>query len=297
MNNAFEALHHLNNSSFRSFFFAAPFDSALPSDCLAYLSKGIDSSSRQEIANREKVRRMNIERDFPSITRHKKGKTQSKHPKQSSAPVKSYAAATAHKPHSFVHQQTPSNDPKITALNAENARLKERIRELEEANADLSEQLEERDKNLSSLNNATSSLFSMFSGLADHLKLPTNHALRKDLRRSEIFADECRNFQQDMHTDPFPSSVEESPNDSVSSTQPSSTLKQSSLSIRRSAPNETHPVSLTGKKRDFSPPSKLEILQKRPLMIENGSDVTDMDTESDLQNTGAPSSPGASEMQ
>jgi len=73
MNNAFEALHHLNNSSFRSFFFAAPFNSALPSECLAYLSKGIDRSSRQEIANREKVRRMNIERDFPSITRAKKG--------------------------------------------------------------------------------------------------------------------------------------------------------------------------------------------------------------------------------
>ena len=94
MNNAFEALHHLNNSSFRSFFFAAPFDSALPSDCLAYLSKGIDRSSRQEIANREKVRRMNLERDFPSIPRNKKGKTKSKYSKQSSAPpVKSYAAA------------------------------------------------------------------------------------------------------------------------------------------------------------------------------------------------------------
>jgi len=67
--------------------------------------------------------------------------------------MKSYAAATVHKPPSFVPQQTPLNDPKITALNEENARLKERIRELEEANADLSEQLEERVKNLSSLNN------------------------------------------------------------------------------------------------------------------------------------------------
>ena len=112
-----------------------------------------------------------------------------------------------------------------------------------------------------------------------------------------MFADECRNFQQEMHTDPFPSSVEESSNDSVPSTHPSPTLKQSSLSIRRSAPSETHLVHFTGKKRDLSPPSKLELLHKRHLAIENGSGVTDMDTDSDLQNTGALSSTGASEMQ
>ena len=61
MNTTFEALHHLGRSSFRPSFFSSPIEHSLPSECLAYLSKGIDKASHQKVSNREKIRRTNLE--------------------------------------------------------------------------------------------------------------------------------------------------------------------------------------------------------------------------------------------
>lgn len=298
VHNAFEALQCLQHANFRSLFFSAPIDASLPSDCLAYLSKGTDRSSRQEIANRENQRRINLEREFPTLPPSKNGKSMSKTSKQpSSSAAKSYATATAPKPAASTAYHILRGDSKVNELNLENEALKERIRELERVNAELQEQLEDRDRNVACLNNTTSSLHSMFSSLVEHLQLPRNHTIMKDLRRSEIHFDECKQFQQEFTNVAYldsETSVHKSSSPSSHSTC-NSTAMQSSLSARRS--NALNPTTqFSGQKRDLSPSSKFLTIQQRPPQSEAGTSTMDIDASAVTLHSGALSASEASEM-
>ena len=220
----------------------------------------------------------------------------SKQPTSSAA--KSYATATAPKPAASTAYHIPRSDSKINELNLENEALKERIRELERVNGELQEQLEDRDRNMACLNNTTSSLYSMFSSLVEHMKLPSNHTIMKDLRRSEVHFEECKQYQKELTSVAYLGSETSVSKSSSTSSHSScnSTAMQSSLSARRS--NVLYPTTqFSGQKRDLSPSSKILTIQQRPPQSEVGTSIMDIDASAVTLHSGALSASEASEMQ
>ena len=152
--------------------------------------------------------------------------------------------------------------------------------------------------NLACLNTTTTALFSMFSSLVEHLKLPSHHAIMKDLRRSEIHFDECKQFQQDYTNDTHQGSDSPAHKSSSTSSHPScnSSAEQSSLAARRS--NALIPTTqFSGQKRDLSPSSKILTIQQRPPQSEVGTSSMEIDASAVTLHSGALSASEASEMQ
>jgi len=235
---------------------------------------------------------MNLDRDFPSIPSTNKGKKQQKSSNQPHAAPKSYAHAAAPRAPTFAQTYSSVSTSKpveFQELQDENKRLKEKVRELEKANAELNDQLEARDLNMSCLNNSAVSLFSMISSIMTHLKLPQTHHAMRELRRNGFLADECKMFQKELDTESFTESESEAPNASVPPAHSSSTLhaKQSSLSARRNSHQADSAVHFAGQKRDLSPNSKSAINQKRFPLLEDDSNNMDVDSTTVTQHSGA----------
>ena len=297
MNNTFEAIHNLNRSSSVSIFFHSPIDRAFPPECLAYLSKGVDKASRQAVASKEKQRIINLQRDFPTLQSNKKPNQPPTVRAQNKTSSKSYSAATSPSAPPAQRHATPRNDPKIAALNTENERLQQRIRELEQTNTALKEQLADREENLTSLNKSMSDIFSLYSSLLNHLKLDPSHYLQTQLRRNSANVEECRIFQQERDAQEF-TPLDEKRSDESHAGKSSKPHKEQTSSLARSSvlqiSNQAH---FSGQKRDLSPSHKQDPNSKRSSTPEDGSSVIAMDTDSTLHETGALGSPEASEMQ
>ena len=306
VNNTFEALNQVSLSQYRNIFFSEPIHSFLPPACHAYLSKGTNKASRQEITNREYSRRINLEKEFPSFTIKKKHKQPPK-PSQHPAPArrKTYASATTPKTAPVTNQQQYHQaDPNLAAMSAENERLKEENRalkkSLEKSYSDIRDLLEQRDENMASINKGMAAMYSMQEGLMDYLKLPSEHLLQQQFRRTVVYSDQCTEHQKVADEEVEPPLYEEPPSPTHRPrTHSVHKHQQSSLSARHNMymlANEPH---LSGQKRNLSPNHRERdaLMNKRLPQSESVGSDTEMDTDSANIQTGALGSSEASEMQ